>query len=98
LPAVYCRNRLRLFDQAAYRSWHLFVARSATQWPHLSLTGQAFATRERSAGTGVLCVGRELRMEFATWQQQYMADRSAYKKLARSQHGRISAESQSEKR
>lgn len=57
LPVVYCRNRLRLFDQVAYRFWHLFVARSATQWPHLSLTGQDFATRERSAGTGVLGEG-----------------------------------------
>lgn len=38
---------------------------------------------------------RELRAELAKWYEQHAADRSAYKKLARSQHGRITSVSQS---
>lgn len=43
-------------------------------------------------------LSRELRTEFTTWQQQHTADRSAYKKLARSQHGRLPTEAPGEKR
>jgi Family of unknown function (DUF6065) len=41
---------------------------------------------------------RELRTEITTWQKQHAADRSAYKKLARSQHGRFQTESPPEQR
>ena len=34
-------------------------------------------------------IARDLRAELAAWYQQHSADRSAYKRLARSQHGRI---------
>jgi hypothetical protein len=37
-------------------------------------------------------VARDLKAKLAEWHQQHAADRSAYKKLARSQHGRIQAE------
>lgn len=37
-------------------------------------------------------VARDLKAELAEWYRQHTADRSAYKKLARSQHGRIQAE------
>lgn len=37
-------------------------------------------------------MARELRAELAVWDQQHTADRSAYKKLARSHHGRITTE------
>ncbi len=40
-------------------------------------------------------MAREMRAEFTTWCQQHGADRSAYKKLARSHHGRIANDSQS---
>lgn len=40
-------------------------------------------------------MGRELRAELTEWYQQHAADRSAYKKLARSQHGRLNDEPQS---
>ena len=37
-------------------------------------------------------VARDLKADLAEWYRQHAADRSAYKKLARSQHGRIQAE------
>ena len=37
-------------------------------------------------------VARDLRRVMVTWNQQHASDRRAYKKLARSQHGRISSE------
>jgi hypothetical protein len=40
---------------------------------------------------------RELRTEITAWQQQHAADRSAYKKLARSQQGRFQSESPPER-
>jgi Family of unknown function (DUF6065) len=60
----------------------IFVARSYRR-PNL----QVMASHARAS--------RELRSRFAKWYQQYSEDRSAYKKLARSHHGRVSMEKSS---
>ena len=43
------------------------------------------------------CLARDLRVELAQWYRQHDRDRSAYRKLARSQHGRINRDSPSPK-